>query len=693
MKKLFLLAAASLLTFTAAVQAAESEPVPAGTEGITMTVDPALGSELTEFPAEFSITFYGEGLTEVKKSALGGNPINVTDPEGKTVACQVKFDGSTTAVFTPAPSLDRTIKGEYKLKFVASKMRFVVNGSNVNNGAYEFPLGYTVVEAGGDTPEPIASGTEGITMTADPAFGSELDEFPAEFTITFYGEGLTEVKKSALGGNPVTVTDPDGISIACQPVYNGTTSVVFKPAAALDRNVKGEYKLKFTSNKMRFVVNGTNVSNLAYEFPVGYTVVKGSGDDPVDDSVKYDVTLTGTTPKLAPEFDVSMRTFEIVQFIFNLPNLMPNEGAVAKIEGPNYNFTAPLFFNWNATDRSCMKASFVKDPEYNGDYTLTIAKGSVGDELFLSDPEKGHSNDTIKLEFKVVGGKEYIPGGVETTLAPESVNPAVGTTVENLDDITLKFDEKVYFDAETEFKVGYMTDLQATGYSNFGTARLERVSDTELRVLITPVPTVNAMYRVVLTEGAIWNEEHEANAEAGIINTELPYSWYLYKDNSSQTVDVVSHEPKSESYVARFEKGEGVTFVTSDDSAVASLAISIDGCQLDSEMAQPFTVLAETRSTTKNAEGNICWLNESETMRFDPGYYFTVNYTLYNADDQELTSGSFDFYGNANTGIDSVDGDGIAPEVFDLMGISASKDLENLPAGIYIVNGKKIVKK
>lgn len=66
MKKLFLLAAASLLTFTAAVQAAESEPVPAGTEGITMTVDPALGSELTEFPAEFSITFYGEGLTEVK---------------------------------------------------------------------------------------------------------------------------------------------------------------------------------------------------------------------------------------------------------------------------------------------------------------------------------------------------------------------------------------------------------------------------------------------------------------------------------------------------------------------------------------------------------------------------------------------------------------------------------------------------
>ena len=110
-------------------------------------------------------------------------------------------------------------------------------------------------------------------------------------------------------------------------------------------------------------------------------------------------------------------------------------------------------------------------------------------------------------------------------------------------------------------------------------------------------------------------------------------------------------------------------------------------------MAQPFTVLAETKSATKNAEGNICWLNESETMRFDPGYYFTVNYTLYNADDEELTSGSFDFYGNANTGIDSVDGDGIAPEVFDLMGISAGKNLENLPAGIYIVNGKKIVKK
>ena len=89
---------------------------------------------------------------------------------------------------------------------------------------------------------------------------------------------------------------------------------------------------------------------------------------------------------------------------------------------------------------SYMSADFGSQPVYNGEYVVTIAKGSFGDATWLENPEYGHSNDVIELHFTLIDGQDKNAYDIE----PLDVKPAKGNVAAtDLRVITVRFAEGI----------------------------------------------------------------------------------------------------------------------------------------------------------------------------------------------------------------------------------------------------------
>ena len=656
------------------IQAEPVSKVAYAAEG-SVTISPANTETYAELPESFEITF-ADAESLKAASVIAGNPVRITNPAGATAQGTGKYNGNVMTV-NYSKDFDRTIEGEYTVELLANKITLTAaDGSTSKNEAASWK--FTV----GD-----AADNSGITLT--PSTKEEYEALPTTLTFTF--EGATSLKSAGiLAGNPILITAPDGTTkqqIAGKYADNVMTITV---PATFDGEQNGEYTVQLKKNTVSITwPDGTTTKN--DEVIYKYTVANGSGD--VDNTVKYDLAISDFTPKLNNGLDISMKTLETLQIIINAGDVKPTENATVTITGPGYSAAAGLVFSMGNATNTWLKAKF-PDPEYNGEYTLKIAKESMGTPAWFENPETGRTNDEIVYKFNVYNGKDYVEKGVETTMLIV-YTPGMGAKVEVLDKVTLKFEEKVYFDEEATVKAGIMTNFQALGYSDFGTATFKRISDTELEVVFENEIAQKGQYSLTIPEGFFWNEEHENNAEAGIINpAQQPYWIYM---PVTPTVEVTSTVPANNTKLSGFAAGETFVVNTDNDADVAYMTLTITEFVSDSESdantpTAGKVLVNNAKTTEKTADGAICW-KATEEISFKEGYYYDIEYALFNSEDVELGGGITTIDGGATVGIEEVSINGGENTIYTIQGIRVDSKISELPAGLYIINGKKVMVK
>ncbi|MDE7159334.1 MAG: hypothetical protein K2O24_00615 [Muribaculaceae bacterium] len=531
--------------------------------------------------------------------------------------------------------------------------------------------------------------TEHATVAISPLPG-EYDTLPESFVITVDGP-KSIMKNTGVGGNPLLIISPKGTRNQVPGEFSGNT-ITFNVPAGFPLDEKGDYTVQFKEKTITYLwADGSK----SYSDPEEYVYnVKGKDDEepqgPTD--VVYDIEAVKYIPTLTP-FDIDMRDLETLQIYFNMGDLQldPDADAVVTITGPNFYGIATLSLGMNMPTATVFKAPF-KQPKYDGEYTLTIPQGILGDKDWINDHNYGHANAEVVYTFTAVNGEDPSTITKDLTFNPH-VTPGVGAKVTDLPKVTLAFTSKPYWNPETEIEVTYRNDLSEQGVDVlFGTARLAAGEGNDLILTITPTPRTTGQYSLTLPEGVIWNEAHEAdkdNEKAGAFNDEMDLSWFLSAGTITD-VEVTGNVPATNSYVGSFPVGkECIVIMTNRPEEVASADIELIEYKLEDDSVAPKTVLNIT-TTTINKDGYICWVNnEGGDIELLSGYYYEVVYTLKDADGNALTDGSFEFYGDMSTGIVGIEDEDGVRRVFNMQGFEM-KD-ENLPAGLYIVNGKKIV--
>ncbi len=78
-------------------------------------------------------------------------------------------------------------------------------------------------------------------------------------------------------------------------------------------------------------------------------------------------------------------------------------------------------------------------------------------------------------------------------------------------------------------------------------------------------------------------------------------------------------------------------------------------------------------------------------MVFDSEHYYEVNFVLYDENGENIAEGLFEFDGaDGFVGIEGVFVDGNL-EIHTIDGLRVNGAIDQLPAGLYIIDGKKVV--
>ena len=192
---------------------------------------------------------------------------------------------------------------------------------------------------------------------------------------------------------------------------------------------KGAYTLKAdgTDNIVRItfdpVLTTETDAALTITFPVGsLTGKKGNVSDSNQADVvcryyemvpatKYDLSFDFYKPKPDAEGNLSVKeSLSMAMFICDTPNIKVGGGStphitLRQVDGNFVSSGRLTTINGMVSGKSTFYASF-DQPVYNGEYTITLSKSAIGDDLWRADHTMGHSNDEVVLRFNIVDGKE-----------------------------------------------------------------------------------------------------------------------------------------------------------------------------------------------------------------------------------------------------------------------------------------------
>lgn len=532
----------------------------------------------------------------------------------------------------------------------------------------------------------ISVSAQDYTVSISPSPEDTYEALPREFVVTF--DGPKSISENIFVSNPLLITAPDGKTKQRTPITNiNGTSVTFTIPEAYDRNQSGTYTVELIQDGLFLTwADGARTKNAAQSWT--YTVDNGQGGGGEDDNaVKHDIEITGFQPKLE-QLDIANKTLETLQIIVNCGDVRPTEDAYVTVTGPGYACIAKLLYNMGQGGQNTWLKVSLTEPKYNGDYTLSIPAESMGNPAWFENPETGRTNDVIEIPFKVIGGADPSTMEVNTGLGV-LYTPATNTKLDTIEEITMTFTEDVLFDEDVTVNAFRMTNFQAIGYSDYGTASFERLAPNKVKVIFENGITSKGDYKITIPEGTFYTADFKENPKVGKCNAAQSPNWmYLPK---IETVEVESTVPEANAKISHFPVGYQVIVNTSNNELVASMNFTLTQYESDNDMVAPKTLLSES-TDVKNDEGAICWTSKEEVI-FSKKYYYDLEFTLLNAEEQTIAEGTISFDGDDYTGIEEVMEQNGANSIFSIQGIRIEKSVDQLPSGLYIINGKKIIKK
>ena len=248
-----------------------------------------------------------------------------------------------------------------------------------------------------------------FTFTADPASEDPYDtslriaELP-EVTLTFPnldtvtangGEATVTLGETALEKSAYTVT------------ATGTDNVVkitFDPALTSEEDA--QVTITFPAGSLTGSKGDVTDSNRAKVESRYYTLVPG---------VKYDLTFDFYQPKPDADGNLSVnKSLAMAIFVCDTPNVKLGGGTadhitLKEVNGDFESSGRLTVLNGMEPGKSTFYVGF-DQPVYNGQYTVTLSKGSIGDDRWRMDHTMGHTNDEIVLTFNIIDGEDRPAG-------------------------------------------------------------------------------------------------------------------------------------------------------------------------------------------------------------------------------------------------------------------------------------------
>lgn len=244
-----------------------------------------------------------------------------------------------------------------------------------------------------------------------------------------------------------------------------------------------------------------------------------------------DVELKNVSPK-AGELDIELRSLEQITLTFNMV-VNVREGAVAYLLTPEgKELTSPIVRN-EYLPTTC-RLNFPDINYFNGDYTLTIKRWSVGDDEWLADYEQGHTNSDINVKWTVTNG---LQPGAEYDIRPVSILPANNAVftypAKPLTAIQITMPGGTIMNPRFE---AHLSNVE-TRYANTLTFVAEdKGKNVVYTAEVSPPPSIRGDYTLVFPAGMFGDEEYIRESK-GHASPELMYQYSIEPSDPDATGD------------------------------------------------------------------------------------------------------------------------------------------------------------
>ena len=411
-----------------------------------------------------------------------------------------------------------------------------------------------------------------------------------------------------------------------------------------------------------------------------------------------DIVLTYTIGNQTPEgIDWTCRTDPAEGIVDELQNIylyFPNITMV------DINTKSDIVLSFNGAPIDGLKISeedsnlfciSTKEPQTApGTYTLTIAKYA----LCAFDGEESYPEDLpneLTFTWAIDGGASATPVEYDLKLAISTPRPNADGQIsaeKSLESIFFVCEEKNLVTAPgTEIEVS----LKEDNGSFIAKGRLREASGLNANysyfsVAFGKEPTYNGKYTITIPKGAFGTEEWAQNPNYGHSNDEIKLSFELIDgaDYDTYTLEPISVDPKEGTYSAGKEIATITLKFAEGVEAVAGASATLAG--VDNSYAETaefkavdggFTV---TFASTPTEKGNYV-LTVTPGMFGDEGFVkngtgkanapININYTIGNT-----------------VGVSAAAADKESA-IYNLQGVRVNSAIGHLPAGIYVIDGKK----
>lgn len=400
MRKVTVLALSAMLSVPILAQAGQNGSSPAYAEKESgdlfsyIITSPAEGAEtftniMLQFPAATSIEYIPSFFD---RPDYIGYKIN-----GKKFNCsEFPSFGDADNEISFGPSVQVSTSDRWELTIQPGLFRLLDSDENVLG---ENPLMEIVVTEG----QPVS--LVDFTFTTDPVSDDPYDESLKIAEVSIINLTFPNLDTVTVNGDAVSVTL--GGSVIDKSAYSVTTSgtnnvvkITFDPVltSEQDANLNITFPTGSLTGK-KGDVSDTNKSNVVNKY---YTLVP---------RVKHDLTIDFYQPKPDANGNLSVKkSLAMAMFVCDTPDIKVGGGTANHItlKEVNGDFVSEgrlTVISGMAPGKSTFYVGF-DQPVYNGQYTITLSKGAIGDNRWRADHTIGHTNDDVVLPFNIVEGED-----------------------------------------------------------------------------------------------------------------------------------------------------------------------------------------------------------------------------------------------------------------------------------------------
>ncbi len=343
-------------------------------------------------------------------------------------------------------------------------------------------------------------------------------------------------------------------------------------------------------------------------------------------------------------------------------------------------------------DKNVIKVTLPKEYTEAGEYVLTIPANALEGYHYTNDVAQDNGSPIV-VKWTVVAPVKY-----EYTLKINSPRPnaageisaekqldAIYLVCEQLAGLRPDEDESLMNVTMREVNGDYLQNAHLTwayglnqNYSYF--------------LFKCAQPRYNGVYEITIEKGAFGDATWLENHEVGISNDKIVLTFTLVdgEDREIYTIDAVSLTPAAGEYQTGADIATFTITYPEGVEAVKEAYATLGGVDVSDYI--------ETVPFEKNADGS--YSVTFPTPKEQGTYRFTVNAGAFG--DAAFIAGEaggkgskaieLDYKVLTTTAVASIEADNAAEVIFNMQGLRVKGESNALPAGLYIINGKKVLK-